>query len=133
MSKKPKSFAPQRTTSAKKFKLPRLYDNPEWVEYSRKFLFHNTKCYACGGKSQVTDHWTAHKNDIDLFWKMDNLIPLCKPHHNYCTVMWDRFNPPKTQLKLEWINSMRLQNNVNFKVKIVPIKFQRKPTENIIE
>ena len=126
MSKKPKQYKPQKISGTKVFKIPKLYEDPEWVEYSARFLLHNPQCYCCPSKSQATDHVISHKNNKELFWKEDNLIPLCHSHHNFCTASFDRYNPPKTKEKLEWLAKMRLDNNLNHKVKVVPIRWERK-------
>jgi len=124
--KKPKLYSPQRIKGNSTFKIPRLYDTPEWKEYSRRFLNNNPKCYACGERSGATDHWTAHKNDIDLFWKEDNMLPLCSKCHNIVTSNYDKFNPPKTEEKLQWINQMRVVTGTTLKVKITAINWKRK-------
>lgn len=125
--KKPKQFVPNRFSSGKTFKLPRLYDDPEWVRYSRKFLMINTKCYACSNRSQATDHFVAHKNDKELFWKLDNMVPLCNACHNTVTSNYDKFNPPLTDKKLEWFNNMRVVTGTTVIVKVVPLEYTRKP------
>lgn len=124
--KKPKQYTPQKAKGSSSFKIPRLYELPEWKEYSRKFLRINNKCYACGENSGATDHWTAHKNDIDLFWKEDNMLPLCSKCHNTVTANFDKFNPPKTQEKLEWINGMRVITGTTVIVKVVHTSYRRK-------
>lgn len=126
MSKKPKLYRPPKMSGSKVFKIPKLYEDPEWVNYSKRFLIHNPICYCCPENSQAVDHWEAHKNKLDLFWKEDNLIPLCHKHHNTVTANFDRFNPPKTKEKMEWLGNLRSINNLSRKVKIVPFKLQRK-------
>jgi len=108
------------------FKMPTLYQSKDWVEYSKKFLIANKKCYSCGEKSQVTDHWTAHKNDVNLFWNPHNVLPLCAKCHNTVTSNFDKFTPPKTKEKLEWINEKRVQAGITFAVKFVPLKEELK-------
>jgi len=103
-----------------------MYDTPEWKEYSAKFLIYNPKCYSCGDRSRVTDHIEAAKNKKELFWKIDNYLPLCSKCHNTITAFFDRYTPPRTQQKLEWISANRLKHEVFTKVKIVPIKYERK-------
>lgn len=118
---KPNKFKNKKQKGNSVFKIPRLYDDPKWVKYSQSFLKLNPLCYACGKKSEVTDHWTAHKNDKELFWKTDNLIPLCAQCHNTVTPLFDRFNPPKTQEKLIWVNQKRLLHGLVFRVKVLPL------------
>lgn len=104
------------------FKIPSLYSQPEWIDYSKKFLKQNPKCYACGNKSEATDHWKAHKNDLELFWNPNNMLPLCSKCHSFVTNHYDRVNPPLIVEKLKWIQSMRMVNDLTFKVKFVPLK-----------
>lgn len=120
--KKPPQFKPKKTSGKSVFKLPRLYEDNKWIKYSQKFLSLNPRCYSCGKKSQVTDHWRAHKNNLDLFWNAENVIPLCAKCHNFVTSSFDRFATPKLEEKLRWINEQRLLYAVTFKVKFVPIE-----------
>ena len=126
--KKPKTFRPRRSEgpafNGSKAKLE-MYDE-RWAAYSRMFIKTNDKCYACGSKSQVTDHIIPHKGDFKLFWKEDNYIPLCHKCHNYVTSKFDRYhrpgNPPTE--KLEWLVRNRDYNNLSFRVFIVPIPLE---------
>lgn len=126
MSKKPKQYKPQKTSGTKAFRIPSWYEDPEWVAYSKRFLIHNPQCYCCPARARAVDHLIAFKKNIDLFWKVDNFIPLCSQHHNTVTANFDKFNPPKTREKLEWLSNMRLINDLCHKVKIVPLKLERK-------
>lgn len=91
----------------------------EWVEYRNLFLQHNPKCYACGKRATVVDHWKAHKGNMELFWKPDNFIPLCKLCHDTCTGLFDQFVVPKTEEKIAWLQKKRLENEIDIRVKIV--------------
>lgn len=120
--KKAPQFKPKKRTGSRVFRIPKLYEDPKWIKYSQHFLSINFMCYSCGRKAEVTDHWTAHKNDKELFWKEDNLIPLCAKCHNYVTSSFDRYTPPKTIEKLRWINQKRVLNGVTFKVKFISLE-----------
>jgi hypothetical protein len=119
--KKAKVFKKAVGGSGKKFsnKKPRMYDTMEWVEFRNRFLGANPKCYACGERSTVVDHYIPHKGDEKLFWSELNFIPLCKKHHDISTGLWDRHTPPKTESKLGWLNMLRLAFNVSIRVVVV--------------
>lgn len=121
--KKAKLFKPKPLGTGKKFsnKKPRQYDTSSWVEFRNRFIAANPKCYCCEERATVVDHWMAHKGAYKLFWNETNYIPLCKPHHDAVTGLFDRHNPPKTKEKLEWINGIRLQNGITRRVKVVTI------------
>lgn len=123
--KKSNQFKPPRSKGNSVFRIPRLYDTPEWKEYSKKFLIHNPKCYACGNTARAVDHFKAFKKDKNLFWDIENMLPLCNECHNTVTANFDKFNPPKTKEKLEWINNKRLQTETSIKVKVTPINYRR--------
>ena len=124
--KKPPQYKPPRSKGNSVFKIPRLYDTPEWKEYSKKFLLHNPSCYACGKRSRAVDHFKAFKKDEKLFWDIENMLPLCNECHNTVTANFDKYNPPKTKEKLEWINLKRIQSETFIKVKVTPINYQRR-------
>lgn len=102
-----------------------FYD-ANWRKYKYRFLHHNPNCYACGvSKKETTlhiDHIKAHKNNRDLFWKVDNYIPLCINCHSYVTSMFDRFDVQLLKEKLTWLAEIRKAKRVNTRVKIVPFK-----------
>jgi len=104
------------------FSIPSLYKSGEWVDFSKKFLKINSKCYACGNKSESTDHWKAHKNDLELFWNPNNMLPLCNKCHSHVTNHFDKFTPPLTKEKLDWIQEKRMSLNITFKVTFVPLR-----------
>lgn len=141
-TKKTKQFKFNRLTDSKKFsgnntkkqiseKLRRMkhgtarqrgYD-AKWEKYRHRFLHHNPKCYACGGKAQVVDHFLPARLDTEkLFWKADNYLPLCKSCHDTVTGKFDRLNPPDTKGKLQWLSLKREALGVRVRVKIVPIR-----------
>lgn len=121
--KRIKSFSPTNS-GGKKFNsrshIEAMYKNSVWVNYSKKFLEINVRCYCCGNLSQVTDHLAAHKGNVELFKKNDNHIPLCFKCHNTATSLFDRFYTPKTKEKLEWLARCRSKNNLSFKVYVIP-------------
>ncbi len=99
----------------------KLYD-ATWEKYREDFLSHNRKCYACGEFATVVDHLRPHKGDIELFWKVDNFIPLCKYHHDKVTGLFDmRFTIGSSlEPKIKFLNGYRFMNDLTFKVKVVP-------------
>ena len=123
-----KKFSPKKF-EGKKFNsnaaVEKLYKSDDWQSYSRKFLEINDRCYACGARSQVTDHIKAHKGSVELFWKVDNYLPLCFKCHNTITAKFDREKVQKYEAKLRWIAWMRSTNDIGIKVKVVPIPTRR--------
>lgn len=97
-----------------------MYKSKDWENYSKKYLETNPKCYACGSRSQAVDHLKAHKGDKLLFWKADNLLPLCHKCHNRATALFDRFHIQKFQEKLNWLARCRSVNQLTFKVMVLP-------------
>lgn len=98
----------------------------EWEKYRWRFLYHNPRCYACGrDKTNMSihiDHIVAHKGNEELFWNETNYIPLCHSCHSVVTGRYDKYNPPKTEEKMKWLESQRDLWNVEIKVKVVPLK-----------
>jgi 5-methylcytosine-specific restriction enzyme A len=117
--KKPKQFKPSNGGLNKSFKKKRLYDTGSWVEYRIKFIRANPTCYACGESARVVDHIVAHKGSEDKFWSHTNMIPLCKPCHDYITGCFDKHIPPKTEEKMLWIQAKRMETETNTRVKAV--------------
>jgi hypothetical protein len=99
-----------------------MYKRYEWKEYSKRFLAINPKCYACGSKSEHTDHVKGHNGNEELFWKTDNLMPLCQKCHSTVTGLFDRKKPQNLQGKLRWVSKSRAMNALSFPVKVVPRK-----------
>lgn len=118
VTNKSKDFKPTRA-SGKTFKKKRMYDDHRWTSYSRKFLTVNPHCYVCGAKSEVVDHWQAHKGDAYLFWSPENMMPMCAMDHNYVTANFDRYAVPKTKDKIAYISERRMENNITIRIKIV--------------
>lgn len=121
-----KSFKPKKFEGAEykwNKKALELYQNPKWRSYSYEFLKHNPKCYCCADAAIVTDHIVAHKGDETLFWKIDNMMPLCTRCHNTITASFDRHFKQKIKEKLEFIAASRRNNLVAIKVKVVPLSF----------
>ncbi len=102
--------------------IDRLYDGP-WKIYSVKFLNINSMCYSCGKRATVTDHLIPHLGSLKLFWKTDNLIPLCKKCHDTVTALFDRRYRAGNSIdnKIKWMNYNRAQNDLSFRVKVVPL------------
>lgn len=100
-----------------------LYDLPSWRNHSKKFLTLNPNCYSCGNKSEATDHITPHHGDHKLFWKEDNLLPLCHRCHNTITSLFDRNHIKGSSIdpKLKWIARNRAINGINTKVKVISV------------
>jgi hypothetical protein len=120
--KKINQFKPKKASGSSTFKKKNPYNNVSWIEFRNLFLAHNPKCYACGERATVTDHFRAHKGNQELMWKPDNFIPLCKPCHDYCTGSFDQFAVPKTEEKLAWINKKRAERDITIRVKVVTPK-----------
>ena len=64
----------------------RLYDQTSWRKLSKQFLARNPLCKACSKRGReraatITDHIVEHKGDVELFWDMKNLQPLCATCH----------------------------------------------------
>ena len=128
--KKPKQFKPTRK-KVKSFSLGKKKTGrakgygKEWEAYRIRFLHHNPRCYSCGRhKSDIrvdVDHVEAHKGNMKLFWKVDNLIPLCVECHSIVTGMFDKYEVPLVKEKLEWIAKKREYYGVNIVVKVVPL------------
>lgn len=132
MREKVKGFAPKRVESKRKFngglEKDRLYKSAKWQAYRKKFLAINYRCYACGSASTVVDHGTPHKGDVSLFWKLDNLLPLCAICHNTVTTLFDRNYKPGGSIndKLTWIKWKQASKDLlgKIRVKIVPIDYR---------
>lgn len=119
-----KKFSPELTTSAKKFDpnshIREMYKTAEWNDFRIRFLNVNKKCYACGVPAVAVDHLVAHKGDMALFTKPDNMIPLCTKCHNTVTAKFDRFPVQKYVDKLKWFAQQRMIRGLAFPVKVVP-------------
>jgi hypothetical protein len=119
MANLPSKFRP-KSSGARKFTPKKKYNSQEWLEYRSKFLNHNPECYACSSKSSVVDHVRAWKKDERLYYKEDNLIPLCSSCHSTVTQLFDRFSEPLTEDKIRWLNTKRLQTGTTVRPKVVP-------------
>lgn len=127
---KPKTFKLSRGVQGAKIFNPNSHIDAmykgEWEDYSKRFLAYNPRCYCCGEHSQATDHIRPHKGDPEIFWKTDNLIPLCHRCHNTITAKFDRvYVKNKEELlhdKLKWIKGCRFFNDLTFSIKVVPRK-----------
>lgn len=116
---KGKTFTPP--PSAERKSSQSLYTK-SWSNYRFRFLHHNPTCYTCGQKSTVLDHCVSHKGNRDLFWKVDNYIPLCKLCHDRITAHFDRHSTALTEEKMKWISARREESGIKSKVKITPFK-----------
>lgn len=63
-----------------------LYNSARWRQVSRDFLSRYPVCFICGMKATVADHITPHRGNLDLFYDMDNLQPLCWKCHSAKTL-----------------------------------------------
>jgi 5-methylcytosine-specific restriction endonuclease McrA len=120
-----KLFKPNKSMSGTskfngKAHIDAMYSKKEWVNYSAKYLKINKKCYCCGNFSQAVDHLKAHKGDVFLFEKEDNLIPLCHKCHNTATALFDKYYIQKYNEKLNWLARCRKINMLTFKVMVIP-------------
>lgn len=125
--KRPKVFKPLHQKFLKgrehdgREAIDRLY-NYQWEKYRAVFLNVNPVCYACGKSATVVDHLNPHKGDFNLFWKIDNYLPLCKKDHDTITNLFDRRHQPGTPptKKIQWLAGMRSMMDLSHRVKIVP-------------
>lgn len=139
--KKTKQFKPNRCSDVGSFSLggekketgrAKGYDK-EWEAYRWRFLHYNNTCYACGragekkrGKGLHIDHVIPHRGNQELFWKVDNLIPLCGSCHSVVTGRFDNGTMPDTKGKLKWLAEKREQCGVKSVVKVVQRESRRK-------
>lgn len=121
MANLPKSFTSKskRSGTFKKFHKPKKYNSEEWIKYRAKFLAVNPLCYCCGKPSNVVDHWRAWKNNEELFYQEDNMIPMCDSCHSIVTQLFDKHEIPKTEEKLKWISKKRLETDTTVRSKVV--------------
>lgn len=126
---RPKNFKGTQSNSAKKFNgrkaIDDMYMNTKWINYRAKYLAINHSCYSCGSIATVCDHLTPHRGCEKLFWRVDNIIPLCAKCHNTATALFDRFFKPGSSIKnkLEWLQWNRAKRSIlHTKVKIIPIE-----------
>lgn len=125
MVKKAKQYSPKKISSGKVFvsayrkARTSLYKTKEWVKYRFRFLHHNPLCYACGAKACVVDHIVAAKLDENLFKNVTNHLPLCKSCHNAITTLFDKYDPPKTEDKMVWLQKKRNDTGTKVRVKVL--------------
>lgn len=91
----------------------------QWSIFRKKFLRVNPDCYTCGAKANVIDHIVVHKGDPDLFWKHDNLMPLCKFCHDTITGLFDNKPVQELEGKYKWIGEARLRRGLSNRIKVV--------------
>lgn len=75
----------QRSEEAKAWR--HLYKTARWKALRLATLSREPLCRMCKESGRITvatvvDHNTPHKGDVTLFHDPDNLVPLCKPHHD---------------------------------------------------
>jgi len=124
---KPKQYRPyHKSVKAKhvfneRTESDKLYDS-HWTEYRTLFLSINNTCYMCENFATVVDHLEPHKGDINLFWKEDNYIPLCKSDHDRVTNLFDRRHVIGTRpaKKIEYLQGARMMRDISKRVKVVP-------------
>lgn len=127
--KKPKSYSPKKS-GKKKFNLKNkersfrqsLYQTKEWKEFRFRFLAKNKYCYCCNASSDTVDHIITHKGKIDVFFDAHNMMPMCKPCHDYVTGKFDSHKEQKIKEKAEWILEQRKLYNIKRPIYYVPIK-----------
>lgn len=105
---KPKTFDPVRE------KDQALHKTEEWKKFSRRYLEANPECYACGERSEVSDHLEPSKGRKEVFERDGNFIPLCRMCHNTVTAKIDvRFRIGSSNYtKIKWLNDNRSKNQV---------------------
>lgn len=62
----------------------------DWEKERKAFLKANPYCVECARRGVVTlatvvDHIIPHRGNMELFWDMSNLQPLCEHDHNVKT------------------------------------------------
>ena len=70
----------------------RLYNTAEWQRIRQRVLIEHPFCVLCEAQGIVTkatdiDHILDHIGDTMLFYKLDNLQPLCKACHGSKTAL----------------------------------------------
>ena len=74
--------------------LHRLYCTSRWQQIRQMVLLDDPLCRECAKQGKlvpaaVVDHIVPHKGDLDLFYDLNNLQPLCKRCHDIKTVRED--------------------------------------------
>ena len=82
-----RSFLTMTLRSAEAEVYRKLYNDNQWKRLRKAKLQRNPVCERClktGHVSQATvvHHRVAHKGDRILFYDINNLESLCKPHHD---------------------------------------------------
>lgn len=72
----------------------KLYKTSRWQRLRIQVLKIQPLCVECSSigritKATVVDHIKPHKGDEELFYKLENLQPLCKPCHDRKTAKED--------------------------------------------
>lgn len=75
----------QRSDEAREWR--RLYKSARWNRLRQSVLDADPLCRYCleaeiVEEAKVVDHIKPHKGDLELFWSVDNLQPLCEACHN---------------------------------------------------
>ena len=65
-----------------------------WYKFSKQYLKAHPLCVRCLAKgiytkATVLDHIKPFRGDMELFWDLNNLQPLCKPCHDRKTFTED--------------------------------------------
>lgn len=86
MPRRPPRFKPTTPTPRREGSTARGYGYA-WQRLREQFLREHPLCVDClqGGRTREAtevDHLIPHRGDAALFWDLDNLQPLCKPHHS---------------------------------------------------
>lgn len=92
-----------------------LHRTYAWESFSARYLAVNPECYACGARSQVTDHLEPSKGREDVFTREGNFIPLCISCHNTVTRKFDStfvVGRDSAHPKVRWLNEMRTKNEI---------------------
>ena len=125
--KKIKQYKPRRSIGGKQYSPKKKsarekgYDR-DWDKFRFRFLHHNPKCYVCGERSTICDHIVAHKGDKEKFEAINNFMPLCTRCHNYITGKFDKYEVPRTEEKLKWVEKTRKEYGTTVNIKVIPYK-----------
>lgn len=63
----------------------KMYSTAKWKRLRGAHLAMQPLCEVCGKAGQVVDHIEPHRGAADLFFDSENLMTLCKPHHDAIT------------------------------------------------
>lgn len=87
-----------------------LYSTARWKQLRGAHLAENPLCKICGRPGNVVDHLQPHRGDPTIFYDSDNLITLCKAHHDEMTqleIKWRGWGLSGSQIRLQKLKLLR--------------------------